>query len=313
MIKKLLSFCYVTIVVATLPFTINAQNFDQSILTQNFSGVIPNAYASTTGTTSFVGPLTNTARTYQMLIAASELTEFVNKELTGLQFRLQSSQATAWPTSEITFASYDVYLSGCVNPANRSFTFSENVVGNQTQVRTGSYTIPIESFPGGGNPNGFGANIAFNTNYLYTGGNLLIEIRHSGSSGTSRSNDAIGTAITGYGTAFSACWTGSYTGTAGVQGNFSVIQLNTNSPLSVLENNKNTVRVFPNPTTEKLHIQHEQNLENWYLYNIYGQLMMQGKVSSNLFTLDVTTLNTGTYLLQLSDGESISTHKILKK
>lgn len=313
MIKKLLSFCYVSIVFATLPFTINAQNFDQSILTQNFSGVIPNAYATIGGTATFTGPLANTQRTYQMLIAASELTEFVNKELTGLQFRLQSSQTTAWPTSEITFASYDVYLSGCVNPANRSLTFSENVVGTQTQVRSGGLTIPIDSFPGGSSPNGFGVNIAFNTNYLYTGGNLLIEIRHSGSSGTSRSNDAIGTAITGYGTAFSACWTGSYTGTAGVQGNFSVIQLNTNSPLSVLENNKNTVRVFPNPTTEKLHIQHEQNLENWYLYNIYGQLMMQGKVSSNLFTLDVTTLNTGTYLLQLSDGESISTHKILKK
>ncbi|MFN3941585.1 MAG: T9SS type A sorting domain-containing protein [Flavobacterium sp.] len=313
MIKKLLSFCYVTIVLATLPFTINAQNFDQSILTQNFSGVIPNAYATVAGTATFTGPLANTQRTYQMLIAASELTEFVNKELTGLQFRLQSSQATAWPTSEITFTSYDVYLSGCVNPANRSFTFSENVVGTQTQVRTGSYTIPIESFPGGGNPNGFGVNIAFNSNYMYTGGNLLIEIRHNGSTGTSRSNDTIGTAVTGYGTAFSACWTGSYTGTAGVQGNFSVIQLNTNSPLKVLENNKNTVRVFPNPTTDKLQIQLEHNLENWYLYNIYGQLMMQGNISSNLFTLDVSALNAGTYLLQLSDGESISTHKILKK
>ena len=65
MIKKLLSLCYLALVMAMSPYITKAQNFEPNILTQNFSGVIPNAYASTTGTTSFVGPLTNTARTYQ--------------------------------------------------------------------------------------------------------------------------------------------------------------------------------------------------------------------------------------------------------
>jgi hypothetical protein len=313
MMKKLLSFCYLTLVMVMSPFVVKAQNFGSSILTQNFSGVIPNAYATTAGTAAFTGPISNSQRTYQMLIAASQLTDFVNKELTGIQFRLPTAATSAWPTSSISFSSYDIYLSGSVNPADRSLTFVNNIVGTQTQVRSGLLNILENSFPGGSNPNDFGFNIAFNTNYLYTGGNLLIEIRHNGSTGTSRSNDAIGTAIAGYGTDFSACWTGSYTGTSGTQGNFSVIQLNTNSPLNIAESNKNSVKVFPNPTTDSIQIQHDQKLENWYLYNIYGQLIMQGNAASNAFNLDVTALNSGTYLLQLSDGENVSTHKILKK
>ena len=113
-------------------------------------------------------------------------------------------------------------------PANRSLTFANNVVGPQKLVRSGPLTIPANSYGFGSTPNPFGPIIAFQSGYYYGGGNLLIELRHNGFTGTSRSIDAI-LATNGppgvYAQQVSACWTGSYTGTSGSQGNFGVLQL----------------------------------------------------------------------------------------
>jgi hypothetical protein len=191
-------------------------------------GVVPNDRATQFGTGTFLGPLANSARTYQLLIHASELTSFVGLELSALTFRLSSAASAPWPAASINFSSYDIRISQGVDPMNRSLTFADNVVGAQTLVRSGSLTIPAGSFGIGTAPNPFGPTIDFASTYLYTGGHLLIELRHTGFTGTSTSVDAVlasGGAAVGYGTRFSAAWTGSYTGTSGTQGNFSVIQL----------------------------------------------------------------------------------------
>ncbi len=186
--------------------------------------VIPNAYAGTTGTGTFLGPLANAQRTYQLLIHANQLTNLVGTNLTGFSMRIPASATANWPTADVTYSNYDIYLSGSVDPVNRSLTFANNVVGPQTQVRSGSLTIPANSYTFGGSPNAFGPEIVFNTPWQYNGGNVLVEIRHQGFTGTSRSTDAILTSTPGYAADFSACWTGSYTGTAGSQGNFVVIK-----------------------------------------------------------------------------------------
>jgi hypothetical protein len=187
--------------------------------------VIPPNYANTSGGSTFNGQLTNSARTYQWLIRDSLLTGLIGQRLTGIRFRLPPSVTTPWPAADVTYSNYDIYLSGSVTPANRSLTFAQNVVGPQTLVRSGSLTIPAGSYTTGGNPNAFGPEITFTNPWQYTGGHLLIELRHNGFSGTAAAVDAIGTAVTGYGSAFSACWTGSYTGTSGSQGNFAIINL----------------------------------------------------------------------------------------
>lgn len=187
--------------------------------------VVPNDRATVAGGATFLGPLANSGRTYQWLIADTELTSLVGQQLSGITYRLGTSASSAWPTADVTYTNYDIYLSPGVAPAARSLTFANNVAGPQTQVRSGPLTILTGSFTVNNNPRDFGVNIDFGTPYLYTGGNLLIELRHSGSSGTSSSVDAVGTTGTGYGTAFSACWTGNYTGTTGAAGNFAVIQL----------------------------------------------------------------------------------------
>lgn len=195
--------------------------------TQNLTQVVPNNYSGTGGTATFTGPLTNAPRTYQLLIHQNQLTGLAGKNLSAISFRLPQSATSSWPSTGVTYSNYDIYLSGSVDPVNRSLTFANNVVGTQAQVRSGPLSISSGTYPFGSNPNQFGAEITFSTPYFYAGGNLLVEIRQSGFTGTSRSVDAISTSTPGYGSNVSACWTGSYTGTTGSQGNFSIVQFST--------------------------------------------------------------------------------------
>ncbi len=188
--------------------------------------VVPTGFEKVSGPTAFTGPHAIGARTYQLLIHESQLTNLVGLELTGLTWRLPSSGSSDWPSQGINYANYDIYLSGSVDPADRSLTFADNIVGTQTQVRSGPLSIGAGDYPSGGNPNDFGINIGF-SNYLYTGGNLLVELRHTGNGFGSRSVDAInatGGAGFGYGSLFSAAWSGSYDALTGLQGNFAITQ-----------------------------------------------------------------------------------------
>ncbi|MBX2991596.1 MAG: choice-of-anchor D domain-containing protein [Bacteroidetes bacterium] len=189
--------------------------------------VVPPNYENQSGGSTFNGQLANAARTYQYLIHDSLLTGLVGQRITAIRHRIPVSASAPWPASDVTITNYDIYLSGSVAPANRSLTFAQNIVGPQTQVRSGSLLIPAGSYPSGGNPNQFGPEITFDTPWQYTGGHLLVEFRHPGFTGTSSSVDGIATtnSAAGYGTAFSACWTGSYTGTSGSGGNFGILAL----------------------------------------------------------------------------------------
>jgi hypothetical protein len=69
--------------------------------------------------------------------------------------------------------------------------------------------------------------------FIYTGGNLLIELRHEGFSGTSRSLDALTTSTSGYGTLFRTCWGSGYTANSGSYGNFSIVRINADDPVPV--------------------------------------------------------------------------------
>ncbi len=190
--------------------------------------VVPPAYENTAGTTSFLGPYANSARTYQLLIKSTMLSGLEGQNLTSLSFRLPASASADWPLTGYTINNYRIYLSKSVDPSARSLLFfSDNAAGPQIQVRSGPLNIDSASFKSGSSPNLFGPDIFFDIPYLYTGGNLLVEIRQSGFSGTSRSMDAIGTSISGYGTDFSACWKSTDTATfSALQGNFCVVKLN---------------------------------------------------------------------------------------
>ncbi|HRE12227.1 MAG TPA: T9SS type A sorting domain-containing protein [Ignavibacteria bacterium] len=289
--------------------------------------VVPPNYAGTQGTGTFLGPLTGSPRTYQMLIRDTMLTSLVGTEITGMTFRLLVSASSNWPPADVTFTNYDIYLSESVAPENRSFTFAQNVVGVQKRVRFGSLTITAGSFPFGGSPTTFGTDITFDSAYVYNGGHLLIEIRHTGFSGTSASTDAILTSTSGYAFLFSACWAGSYTATSTTtQGNFVVTRLNA-SPLTSTGNNSEIVKSFslsqnyPNPfnpvTNITFNLQKSANV-SLKIFNVSGEEIetlvnnesMQSGTRSILFNGE--KLSSGVYFYSLFvDGAKVDTKKMM--
>jgi hypothetical protein len=197
--------------------------------------VVPSDYTSTPGDASFTSQLANSARTYQLLIHESLLTDLIGKELQAISWRLPITATSDWPPAEVTVTNHDIYLSGSVTPANRSLSdFSANVVGPQKMVRAGALVIPANSYTFGNTPNNWGPEIMFDSLYLYTGGHLLIEIRQTGFTGTSRSVDAISiNTMPPYGTLVSACWGSGYTANSGPNGNFSIVRITADDPVPV--------------------------------------------------------------------------------
>jgi len=191
------------------------------------TNIIPLAYKNAIGDISFLGPLANGSRTYQLIIHSNLLTDYLGKKITSIAFRLPASAGTNWPTSNVTFSNYKILLSGSVTPANRSLAFfSDNVIGPQTLVRSGSLFVPAGSYPSGNSPNTYGPEIIFDVPYTYSGGNLLVEIRHTGFTGTSQSVDALSSFTGGYNLTYSACWKSSDTATYNAaSGNFSIVKL----------------------------------------------------------------------------------------
>ncbi|MFA7445886.1 MAG: Ig-like domain-containing protein [Flavobacteriaceae bacterium] len=186
--------------------------------------VVPNSLENTTSTGGFTGPLANTARSYQLLIHENQLTALQGQQLNGITFRPSASASSTWPASQAIYGDYDIYLSPGVAPVDRSLTFANNITGTQTQVRSGSLTIEAGSYPAGGGTT-FGPVIDFTTPYTYSGGHLLVEIRHTGSNSSSKVVEAVLTTNSSlYGVAVSGCWGSGYTSTGGSQGNAAVVQ-----------------------------------------------------------------------------------------
>ena len=201
---------------------------------------VPNQYANTSsggaGLNTFIRDLGN-PRTGQLLIAAAELSGVPSGNfITGLTFRMFAG-GTVYPPTDATWADYTINIAqGGALPG--STTFANNIVGPITVCRTGPLTIPANSFPVGGSPNPFGADITCNTAFQYNGGNLVVEVRHTGSNIVNQAThflEAVATTDPNYGIRFwSATATGN-TATTGAVNTFTVVRLQTSpTPVELL-------------------------------------------------------------------------------
>lgn len=201
--------------------------------------VVPNSAAAVEGDGTFA--LTSTAaagRTYQMTIAASQLTGLVGQNIVGLQWRQNGPGAAAWPPVNASYAFWDIFIGPGVAPSAMSNTFASNFSGAPTQVRSGSLDIPAGSFSFGSAPNAFGPVVGLTTPYNYTGGDLTVEIRFSAQTGATTQSplDALAASLgpgNGWGVDFSARWTGNAAGTTGTNGNFLVTNFVVPAPSSL--------------------------------------------------------------------------------
>lgn len=193
--------------------------------------VVPNGAVGVDGDGTFSLTSTGAAgRTFQMTIAAGQLTGLVGQQLTGLQWRQNGGGSAAWPPVDANFASWDIFLGPGVSPALMGTTFANNFTGSPTQVRNGPLTFPAGSFTFGSSPNAFGPVLNFTTPYVYSGGDLAIEMRFAQQTGATTQSPldaylASGGPGNGWGVDFSARWTANSAGTTGGNGNFLVTNL----------------------------------------------------------------------------------------
>ncbi len=196
--------------------------------------VVPNEYTNTaapggSGLNTFIRDSGN-PRTGQLLINANQLTSLIGQSLNSISFRLFAGATTAFPATNATWADYTISIGQGVAFGSQTTTFANNFVGAPTVVRSGPLTLPAGSLPGGGiSPNPFGAAITFTLPFVYTGGNLLIEIRHTGSNIVNNgANDFVEAALTtdpNYNLNF---WSATATGNAATTGalnTFSIVRL----------------------------------------------------------------------------------------
>ena len=256
--------------------------------------VVPNSNEGS----AFIGPFGNAARQLQFIIDDSLLTSMVGKNLTSISFRLPASTADAWPATALTMSAFDIYLSDSVEPADRQLDFVANVVGTQTKVRSGTLPIPAGALTVGSNPNDFSFKITFSNAWQYNGGNLLIEVRHSGTGISSRSVHAVSTSSAGYGTLYSALWQS--TGNVN-QGNFIYVEITADGQLGA-----NSVKIganpviYPNPVKDLLYIKSDKEFTSYAVYNMAGQMVASEKASGKS-AMNVARLPVGQYLLKLTD------------
>jgi len=266
---------------------------------------------STNEGSAFIGPFGNAARQLQLLIDDSVLTSLVGKNLTSISFRLPASTAASWPAAELTMADFKIFLSDSVEPGDKQLDFAANVVGTQTQVRSGSLLIPAGALTIGSDPNAFSFKITFNNSWLYTGGNLLIEIRHSGTGISSRSVQAASTSSAGYGTLYSAVWQS--TG-AVLQGNFSNVEITADGQLgsTSVKIGANSL-IYPNPVKDMLFVKSEKEFISFSIYTMTGQMVFSEKISGKT-SVNVSRLPIGNYLLKLTDKNgNVENTQFMKK
>nr|WP_321228745.1 FG-GAP-like repeat-containing protein [uncultured Psychroserpens sp.] len=94
-----------------------------------------------------------------------------------------------------------------------------------------------------------------------------------------------------------------------------------NAPLEVVEGATlslensfvNDLVIYPNPTKDVLKISSIESLQDaiYTIFDINGRRIMNSKLNQN--TIDVSTLNTGNYILRIVSGNSIKSQKFIKQ
>lgn len=130
-----------------------------------------------------------TPRTFQMILDPSTLDQIpAGAVITSIAFRLDVTNTDAWPPVVSAFGDYEIRI-GRANrtAANMSTTFATNVSsGTDVLVRDGLFSpLPGVYSAGATAPNAeaWGPTINLQTGFYYTGGGLVLTVRHSGQPG----------------------------------------------------------------------------------------------------------------------------------
>jgi len=89
-----------------------------------------------------------------------------------------------------------------------------------------------------------------------------------------------------------------------------------NSGMGVNENIETGTEVGPNPFSNSINVNLEKNISDGYysIYNMVGQVIVDNTAfSSNMFSIDLSDIPNGMYILEIRFGNKAERHKILKE
>ncbi len=97
-----------------------------------------------------------------------------------------------------------------------------------------------------------------------------------------------------------------------IRGGISIFgsDIQTNGVVSVEEDLFEDVSIYPNPTSELINIQHENQFRNYEIMSIDGVLLRKGNIEANRQTISVNQLPSGVYILNLKGADAIYSSKI---
>ena len=85
------------------------------------------------------------------------------------------------------------------------------------------------------------------------------------------------------------------------------------STASVDNNNLLNISLYPNPTTNNLNISAQNIIESAAIYNVLGKKVKSVFINKTEDTIDVSTLNSGIYILKYTVNNKVGTMKFIKK
>lgn len=96
---------------------------------------------------------------------------------------------------------------------------------------------------------------------------------------------------------------------------FCMDSLTFSAPVSIVENNSNSISTFPNPTTGKTTVRFEEVTSgNYTIYSVAGSVIAQQQFNSvQSINLDLTNQEKGMYILSLNQNGRIVTKRIIKQ
>lgn len=92
---------------------------------------------------------------------------------------------------------------------------------------------------------------------------------------------------------------------------FDNITLTTTATLSTKDFQEIGVSMYPNPVSSTAFIKSNTGLENITLYSLTGKLLLDKKVSSNEYNLDVSSFAKGVYFLGVTNSKGKSVSKLI--
>jgi chitodextrinase len=71
------------------------------------------------------------------------------------------------------------------------------------------------------------------------------------------------------------------------------------------------IRVYPNPATTTLNITEVSGNATFRVFNLMGQTLLNGKINNG--SIDLSRINAGNYILEVSDNNNVTTKRFIKK